>query len=99
VDEEDVNRLLETEEPVAAVAAASSSEERTDLEDVFRSDFVSSSPLLSFYVFFAFCPSSTPCSARSDPGLTLRCGRRTMRRQGGSPSGRRVSVWTTYRML
>ena len=36
MDEEDVNKLLETEESPADAAGAS--EERTDLEDVFRWD-------------------------------------------------------------
>merc|ERR1711971_1252134 len=38
VDEEDVNKLLETEETEGAVAVEQASEERTDLEDVFRFD-------------------------------------------------------------
>ena len=38
VDEEDVNKLLETEETEAGVQSVEQegSEERTDLEDVFR---------------------------------------------------------------
>ena len=36
VDEEDVNKLLETEETEVGVSVEQGSEERTDLEDVFR---------------------------------------------------------------
>ena len=36
VDEEDVNKLLETEETEGVVPVEQGSEERTDLEDVFR---------------------------------------------------------------
>merc|ERR1711974_482814 len=38
VDEEDVNKLLETEETEVGVSVEQGSEERTDLEDVFRFD-------------------------------------------------------------
>merc|ERR1719222_738385 len=38
VDEEDVNKLLETEETEGVVPVEQGSEERTDLEDVFRFD-------------------------------------------------------------
>ena len=40
VDEEDVNKLLETEETEGVAVVEQASEERTDLEDVFRSEMM-----------------------------------------------------------